>query len=60
MAVRRVNGTQEGVSNDGATDYFDEDADIDDETNQRILKGIEDVKAGKHRPLREIGKEMGI
>jgi len=41
-------------------DYYDEEDDIDEETHQRILKGLEDVDAGKHRPLREIAKEMGI
>jgi len=40
--------------------YYDDEDEIDEETNQRILKGLEDVKAGRHRPLREIAKEMGI
>lgn len=41
-------------------DYYDEDDMIDEETNQRILKGLEDADAGRHRPLRDIAKEMGI
>ncbi|MBN1167660.1 MAG: hypothetical protein JXA44_11115 [Methanospirillaceae archaeon] len=41
-------------------DYYDEDEEIDEETNQRIIKGLEDVDAGRYRPLRDIAKEMGI
>lgn len=41
-------------------DYYDEDEEIDEETNQRIIKGLEDVDAGRHRPLKDIAKEMGI
>lgn len=33
---------------------------IDEETESRILKGLEDVDAGKHRPLRDVAKDMGI
>ncbi len=33
---------------------------IDKETMQGILRGIEDVKAGRYRPLDDIAKEMGI
>ena len=41
-------------------DYYDDEGHIDEETHQRILKGLEDVDAGRHRPLRDIAKEMGI
>ena len=41
-------------------EYYDEEEEIDEETNQRILKGLEDVDAGRYRPLRDIAKEMGI
>lgn len=41
-------------------DYYDDADEIDEETNQRILKGLEDVDAGRHRPLRDIAQEMGI
>ena len=40
-------------------DYYDDEDEIDAETDQRILKGLEDVDAGRHRPLREIAKEEG-
>jgi hypothetical protein len=36
------------------------DEPIDEETMQGILRGIEDVKAGRYRSLDEIAKEMGI
>ena len=41
-------------------EYYDEEEEIDEETNQRILKGLEDVDSGRYRPLRDIAKEMGI
>lgn len=41
-------------------DYYDDEEDIDEETHQRILKGLDDVDAGRHRSLRDIAKEMGI
>jgi len=41
-------------------DYYDEDEEIDEEINQRIIKGLEDVDAGRYRPLKDIVKEMGI
>ena len=39
-------------------DYYDDD--IDEDLERRILKGLEDADAGRHRPLRDIAKEMGI
>lgn len=41
-------------------EYYDEEDEIDEELNQRIIKGLEDADAGKHRPLKDIAKEMGI
>ena len=38
----------------------DGDDHIDEETDLRILKGLEDVDSGKHRPLRDIANDMGI
>lgn len=39
----------------------DTDEDIpDEETEQMIEAGLEDVRAGRYRPLRDIAKDMGI
>jgi hypothetical protein len=38
----------------------DTDEDIDEETDRMIRHGLKDVKAGRHRPLNDIAKEMGI
>jgi len=40
--------------------YYDYDEEIDLELHNRIMKGLEDADAGRHRPLRDIAKEMGI
>lgn len=38
----------------------DTDEEIDEETDRMIRRGLEDVKAGRHRPLSEVAKEMGF
>ena len=61
--IERLKNSNEETPVDVITrllDYYDETDDIDEETHERILKGLEDVEAGRHRPLREIAKEMGI
>ena len=35
-------------------DYYDDEDEVDEKTDQTIQKGLEDVDAGRHRPLCEI------
>ena len=57
-------GSSEETEDDIIADLIematDTDDDIDEETVLMIQRGLEDVKAGRHRPLNDIAKEMGI
>ncbi len=40
--------------------FYSEDDEIDEETDARVRKGLEDVELGNHRPLRTITENLGI
>lgn len=58
--VSAINPTEAEIIAELLAQANESDEPIDEETEQMIEAGLEDVRNGRYRPLRDIAKDLGI